>query len=416
MVGQILDKLDSWVGKSFLLASFFPFLIFVAANIAMVHLLVPEAAKYLSSAFSGSIYGSISATGVGLAGLAALAYLLDPLVGVVTRLLEGAYFPRCVAGWLASDYAGYLRDLRQREQDAAKRATDIIGREKALGDEFRAKQAVGDAIGAIRDRGLIAQAAAALRPLQSMQERQQGIGLGQLESAADALKKALEANCIDKKRLAQGENAEDSEKLNFLNKSMGDIIVYARQNALDERDRTIDERLRSYSSNETPSTKFGNLAAALRGFCDETFNLDFEFLWPVVQIVSQGDQGITNSLANAKQKLDFCIRILMFSAVFTAIWLVVATFVAQSIYVVPVIGACGFVAAMIWLEFVHENYKSFAELVRTVIILKRFEVLKMMHYKMPSNWTEERDGWETISAQLKWRSYPVEISYQHPDK
>ena len=105
----------------------------------------------------------------------------------------------------------------------------------------------------------------------------------------------------------------------------------------------------------------------------------------------------------------------MFTVVFTALWLVVGAFVAESVYTVPVIGGVGFLATMLWLELVHENYKSFAELVRSVIILKRFDVLKTLHYPPPATWADEKQTWDQISTQLRWGS-EVAVSYQHPDK
>jgi hypothetical protein len=418
MFGQILEKLDTWIGRSFLLASFFPFLIFVAANITMTQILIPDVAKELASFFSGSIYGSVSATAVGLAAVAALAYLTDPLVGVMTKLLEGAYIPQRLAGLLAADQAAIVRDLREREQSIGRRATDILAREKSLLEELRAEQRIGDGIGAIRDYDLIEKARKAIWPLQKIQNRQRSINLAQLESAAASLKEALRANCMDRARLAVDEDdaaLRASAQLNLLFQSTLQLIDYAKYKALDERSRVIEAKLRSFAPNELPATKFGNLAAALRGFCETTFQLDFEFFWPVVQIVAQADPKTTDLLVNAKQKLDFCIRVLMFTVVFTAVWLVVAAFAAQSIYTVPVIGTTGFLATMFWLEIVYENYKSFAELVRSVIILKRFDVLKMLHYQLPATWAEERQTWDEISTQLRWGS-EIAITYQHPDK
>jgi hypothetical protein len=79
MFGQVLDKLDTWVGRSFLLASFFPFLIFLGANALMGQVMTPELTKYVMSSFSD--YGPISGLAVWIAAAAAVAYVTDPLIG-----------------------------------------------------------------------------------------------------------------------------------------------------------------------------------------------------------------------------------------------------------------------------------------------------------------------------------------------
>ena len=60
MFGQVLEKLDSWFGRSFLLASYFPWLIFAVANAVMAEFMAPETARYVASYFGGGLYGAIS--------------------------------------------------------------------------------------------------------------------------------------------------------------------------------------------------------------------------------------------------------------------------------------------------------------------------------------------------------------------
>jgi hypothetical protein len=424
MFAQIFDRLDTWVGRSFLLASFFPFLIFIAANVAMLQFMVPDAAKRVESYFSGSIFGSINATGLGIAAVAALAYITDPLVGVMTKFLEGTYLPQRFAGWLASDQAKIADDLDHKTEDLGNKLADIKRDKDKILNELRTARDIGVAVGAMRNIDLITAPKTKIEELEQKRSRQQLIVVAELEKVAESLKSALKENCLDEDQLATDESeafTKASRELSSLFVMMRRLIEYAENKASAERSEIIERRNRSFAApHEMAATEFGNLAAALRGFCDKTFSFDFEFFWPVAQSVIQSDEKTTAALVNAKQKLDFCIRTLMFTIIFTALWLVVAPFTAESIYTVPTIGTAGFLAATVWLKFVHTNYASFAELVRSIIILKRFEVLKALHLDLPDKWADEKRTWEHVSRQLRWRSKidpsEIDISYKHPDK
>ena len=178
----------------------------------------------------------------------------------------------------------------------------------------------------------------------------------------------------------------------------------------------VDERDTAFSIDELPSTEFGNQAAALRSFFQKRFKLDFEFFWPIVQTVLQADQKTVEVLVNAKQKLDFCIRVFLYTIVFTATWLVIMPFTAEWKLAVPLLGTCGFAAAAVWLEIIHASYRSFSEQVRSIVILKRFEVLKGLHYQLPGSWEEEKKTWDRITNQLRWGACEEPITYQHPEK
>jgi len=419
MFEQVLNKLDSWVGRSFLLASFFPLLIFVAANFIMAQVLAPDIAKDLIQYFSDNFYGPVSVAVACLIAIAALAYVTDPLVGTMTRFLEGAYFPSCVARWLATDQTRRVRDLQEEAQrSGGHRAALHFGRGKMLA-ELQAARDLGVAIGAMRKPSLIKKAKAEIGRLDEMQDQQLPILLHLLESAAAPLKEALTSNCADPTRLVEGRTQDDEEQSRILSSiylSMLRLIDYAQRKAINENSVIADERDTAFSIDELPSTEFGNQAAASRSFFQKRFKLDFEFFWPIVQTVLQADQKTVEVLVNAKQKLDFCIRIFLYTIVFTATWLVIMPFTAEWKLAVPLLGTCGFAAAAVWLEIIHASYRSFSEQVRSIVILKRFEVLKGLHYQLPASWEEEKKMWDRITNQLRWGECEEPIAYQHPEK
>jgi hypothetical protein len=419
MFGQVLEKLDLWVGRSFLLASFFPLLIFVAANAVMAQILTPGTMKSLTQYLSDNFYGPATVVVVCLIAIAALAYVIDPLVGTMTRFLEGAYFPEPVTRWLATDQTRRVRDLQEEEQLSGKRRTDLhSARDKLLGEISTARD-IGVAIGAMRNPSLVNAAKAAIEELNELQDQQRPILSHQLEAAARPLKKALEENCAEPALLVKG-GTEDYEALSLTLSSMYfsliRLINYARSKAINEYSVIVDEKETAFSIDELPSTEFGNQTAALRGFFQRRFNMDFQFFWPIIQIIVQSDQKVADSLVNAKQNLDFCIRVFLYTLVFIATWLAAAAFTAESGFVVPLLGTCGLAAAALWLEIIHASYRAFADQVRSIVILKRFDLLKQLHYQVPASWEDEKKTWDRVSNQLRWGSSEDAIAYQHPEK
>jgi hypothetical protein len=122
-----------------------------------------------------------------------------------------------------------------------------------------------------------------------------------------------------------------------------------------------------------------------------------------------------DALTNAKQKLHFCVRILLYTITFTAIWLLVGVLRADRAWVVLALGTGGLAFSALWLEMVQANYRSLSDLIRSVVILKRFEVLKTLHQPLPQDWEAEQAAWNDLTTQLRWGS-DVKITYQHGDK
>lgn len=417
MLTQILDKLDAWVGRSFLLASFFPLLIFVGANALMAQLLMPDAVKQGLQYLADSAYGPISATFVCLAATAALAYVLDPLVGTMTRFLEGRFFPESVARWLSTDQTRKFRDLEEEALTTGRARTAITDGKKQLLARLGTARDAGAASGAMRDAGSIATARTKINELEILQDEQRPIPFDNLQAAAELLIAALEKNCADPGLLKGDLESEKkgSRSLYAMFVAMRRLLDYAENKASEKNSRAVDERDTAFAIDELPSTNFGNQAAALRGFFQKRFNFDFEFFWPIIQVVLLADAKTMDAIVSAKQKVDFCVRLFMYTIVFTAIWLGAALFLAEHIFVVPLLGTLGFAAAAIWLEIIHANYRAFSEQVRSIVILKRFDVLKQLRIKLPATWEEEKKIWDAITTQLRWGSGD-DVAYQHPEK
>jgi hypothetical protein len=422
MFGQVLDKLDAWFGRSFLLASYFPWLIFAAANVVMAQLMTPELVSWAVSPFSASAYANISGVLVALTAIAGLAYVTDPLIRPMTNFLEGVYFPRIVRQWLATEQSRIARDLAAKESAAGEERVNIAKVYERLPKEIEEARRRGVAIRAVADRKLVRAARAAMAPLLRLESRQAEIASAALFKGIDAVKAALARNCSDTDRLeilnAKQKQWEQDQcrALNDLYEASLRLIEYAYVKWRGGQEGAVAERQSQLPASNISATRFGNEAAALSSRFYDRLQLDFELFWPMMQLVLQSDQKVSDSVLGAKQQLEFCIRIFWLTILFAAIWFVVAALRSPWLYATPAIGTAGFAAAALWLEIVYGSYRSFAEQVFAVVALKRFELLEKLRLPLPVTWAEEKTVWKNASAQLRWGAQTVEITYHHPDK
>lgn len=296
-----------------------------------------------------------------------------------------------------------------------------------------------------RDRGLASKCvtdkkaiAAATRIVRSVvQKRKRGelIKYSDVEFAASQLCVALSANCssasavidISKKKnyflqllfnMVHGdiEARKEALKLDEAYRSLIDAIEGAKRNADISYTEAVNSEQRRFSSSEIYPTVFGNNYAALSGYFGERFNVDLNFILPVLSIITSGDKSTGDALIAAQQQLDFAIRTFLFVIVFTMTWIFIATAEARSILVVPIIATAGLAATWLMLEVVQASFLSFGETIRAICILKRFDVLKALHLNLPGDWKEEKALWENVNGQLQWGAADATIKYKHEDK
>jgi hypothetical protein len=90
MFGTVLDKLDTFFGRAFLVSRFFPFLVFLGLNLAVAYAMFPDARADMRKAIAASAdAGAIVYVLAGFLLIAAIAYTLAPFSRITMELLEG---------------------------------------------------------------------------------------------------------------------------------------------------------------------------------------------------------------------------------------------------------------------------------------------------------------------------------------
>jgi hypothetical protein len=428
LFGSFLDKLDSWVGRSFIVGSYIPFLIFGVANVLMAQFFYPDQLQTLIKRVQVTAFGPLDATFAFLAICAILAFITGPLVAGMTNLLRGKYLPNQSKPkqWLLSEQSKFSNALKDKVDDTGRDSVRI--NEKA--DEFRKRvnraRAAGSTLGTADDKGdLIGQAETALDGLWRKRSAGEGLAIADIDAAITQVERALRKNCEAERLLVRGELSTEGERRNARRLRAAylktiELIKYAKSHAEIEYTLALNRKQIEFSRSEIFATQFGNRYAALMSYFDERFNIDLDFLLPVLQTVVQDDKSAADTLVRGQQQIEFAIRMYLFVLVFTAAWLPLASLRPGAWLAVPIIGTLGLIFARWALAIVHASFTSFSDAVRAVCILKRFNVLQALRAPLPKDWEEEKSLWRVINYQLQWNQEKkgageaASLSYVHP--
>jgi len=403
---------------------------------------VAEIVSFLSSGY----FGSVNATFALLATCAILAYITNPFVRLLTEALKGNYLMWPIRNSMIAEQSRRYYGLVGRRIELGLVSSALSdSTAQSLTRKLNDALERGLACKCVTDKKAIATAIRAVKSVVAKRSRGELLTYSDLEIATNTLCVALSSNCSsvsdvvevsgsNKNNLLQrlcnglflssGKGIDllglrkvqiEAIKLDKARRTLIDTVNTAKRNADIYYTKALNSEQRQFSRNEIHPTVFGNSYAALSAYFDERFNIDLNFILPVLSIITSGDKIAGDVLATAQQQLDFAIRTFLFVIVFTVTWLIVATVVAQSIYVVPVLATAGLAATILMLEVVQASFRSFGEVIRAICILKRFDVLKALHVSLPETWEEEKILWENVNAQLQWGT-DATVNYKHGDK
>ncbi|MDW5314525.1 hypothetical protein [Rhizobium sp. PL01] len=419
MFAEVLGKIDSWFGRSFLLARYFPWLLFCFAN-ALVAAIEFEAVR----AFLLEEYRNLGSGEklvnlvIALSTIAVIAFTLSPAVQPITRLLEGRRLPWWIAEPLAFGHV-LKRDRRIARGDTLfkRRATlpdsdDVISR--------LARDRVEGAFShGVANPSDIATAEAAIQPLRIARYLNRPIEVDTLKNAIESLSTALKSNCAEEKQLRPTANDEakaDAAALNALHREMADqykgLVTYATDVAQAHEAHEFEAYQTLFATVEVAPTRFGNDIAALRSYCDTRYGFDFDLLWPRLQLVIK-NEALLAKLDNARIQLDFSIISLVLAGLFTVIWMAVLAIWGNSLVALMIVITFGPVMTALWLWTVHESFSAFAEIVRGAIDICRFDLLKAMQRPLPKTVGDERAIWAAVERMLSLNETDNDIAYEY---
>jgi hypothetical protein len=269
----------------------------------------------------------------------------------------------------------------------------------------------GVALARVTDRDAIRAAEQAMDELRALRRFNRIIDAGQFNGAVSALSTALLRNCTDVLGLKPDMDTQVSradwqtaQRLQDLYLEMYDTFLpYVWDIAERTETRQLEERYRRFADIELAPTQLGNDAAALRGYCETRYGLEFDFFWPRLLLIVQKDQALSDTIVAAKIQLDFWILSLGLIILTTASWIGVLMFWGDrgSLLTLLIVTGLAPLLARFMLSLVHASFGLFSEAVRSAIDTKRLDLVEALQFPRPANPAEEKAVWTDLTRWLK---------------
>src|SRR5439155_25901657 len=124
----------------------------------------------------------------------------------------------------------------------------------------------------------------------------------------------------------------------------------------------------------------------------------------------QADARFYSMLQDAKAQLDLPITLLWLTAVSAFIWLAALTLTGRAFLPFIAVWLAGPALVYVWYVTALQNYRAFADLLRSAVDLYRWDLLAALHLPHPAGAEEEREVWATLLQRTAFGE-DVNISY-----
>ena len=419
MFGTVIDKIGGLFSRSFILASFFPFVIFAGASVIMAWVTLPATRPALTALFKMEAAKQAMVVATVMVMIAIVAYIVSPLTVAVRRVLEGDLL---VPGWLQDlmrneqrEIANDLKNRRDRANDRDDRASDIhVQRHRQLMDARRVSSGLNvlgpdaEAQIAAAEAGL-AQAAQLATPGHGADDAT----IDALQTAIDATTTALRNNAV---KLPAAAPAADLALANRLAACQVQATGLLRQLVDDARQALIsrEEALRGrFPMKGIWPTRIANIRAAAESHGLDAYGIEFDFLWPRLKLAVQKDEKTAALIDAAKTQVDFSLLMVLLCGLFTAGWIIALVCLGGSPLVVIALGVVGQWTIVLFLRVVEESVKQLGELLSAAIDFYRFNLLREMDVDLPGSLVAERALWRRVQQSSTTGLGTVDIAYRH---
>ena len=416
MLSTLLDKLGGLLPRSFIIASFFPVLIFALFNGFMLYRFSAAFRRVFDDYFAldaskQALYGAVVLILVSFFG-----YIFSTLSLFLRELLEGKYlavFTRIHTRMVAEKQRqlDVLKDDLDKFQRQffllKKNSTDwivrlekayAIGNQKSVACEYSDKTPVSEQIKLLKVE----------RTYNRLIEA----------SRLQKIVKDLELQLQTYPTASSGSNANDQKNRRQLDQdhtSLRLLIYYAVGIAENKYVESFNEREFQYSRYKVNATSMGNIGESVRSYSRSRYEINLDSFWSRLQKSIQADEKFYAALIDAKTQLDFLISLFWLTILFTVSWLSFLLYSRTSWIAFILVGVIGPALAALWYEIAKQNYLAFADILRTSIDLFRFDLLAELHVPRPSSSDHERVLWDKLNHLIGYGDATT-VRYHHEEK
>jgi hypothetical protein len=216
----------------------------------------------------------------------------------------------------------------------------------------------------------------------------------ELREAVDLLAPELHANPIQGRAGPDGRLDEDHVELNAL-------IGYARAKTREDLIRVFNARQFNFPDRVLAPTAMGNIALSVRSYALSRYQLNVETFWTRLQKSMQGEAFYT-VLQESKLQLDFLVSMFWLTVTSTAGWLIALALIGHSVGLYLAIAIAGPLALWALYRLSLQNYRAFADLMRSAVDMYRLRLLKELQLREPTSSRDEAALWQALQDRMDY--------------
>lgn len=419
MFGSVVDKIGTVVSRSFLLSSFFPFLIFAAINIAVTWFAFPNARWVLDEAIKLEAGKQAMVLGTTFIAIAVVAYLFSPLTLLLRQVLEGrVLIPRFIQDGLREEQFAIAQELKEKRDRANTRDNDIAAFFQKQLERLIEARRTGSALKALGPSAQAQICAAdaeitAVERIATPRRTTETATITALEGAISTIVMALSCSSTTLPETAPECDHALSKKLAA---SQAKATVLLRRAVDDAHQALIEaqEILRGrFALKGIWPTHIANIRAAAESHSVDAYGVEFEFIWPRLRFAMQKDEKAVALLDGARAQVDFSLLMTLLCGTFVLVWLSIFIGSAQPPLAIIMLGLAGLMVISFLLRVVEESIKQLGELISSTVDLYRFKLLREMDIDPPGNLTAERALWRRLQQSSTTGLGTIDIAYRH---
>ena len=431
-LGTFLDRLDSLLGKNYLIAGFVPVLVFAVFGGWILYLLHPVAVVEFLAEVTGEETLDQTVSWLALTFVVGLTgYVVWSLNATFRELLEGRYLPLAARRWLEAQQQVARSKLNQRlaelRPDRVRyrmfAGLDIYEAvDNPAGDKAKERQWVNQ-LAVASEKGLNSAAGMSgstetlpkrlvslFDQLKDAQERRQIILFTKAEELFSLLE--LELKNGPERHLLRA----DFKQLSSMADVFPDIARYALSRIESEYDRVWSQKFFRFpnESNTLGPTAMANMAELHRNYGKQRYGMEIDLIWPRMQALITEDGAFSALIVESKLKLDFSVSMTAMSGLFALSWIVPVALYAENFYLVPLVPAVALGAMVLFYLLAVRAYRALGEVLRSAIDIFRFELMDKLHLEKPADSNIEKKTWHNLCDHMMLTATKV-LEYRQDD-
>jgi hypothetical protein len=411
MLGTLLEKIGTLLPRNFIIANFFPMLLFAAINGLMLY--------WMSDRFHLAVeqYFAMDAGNQALIGFPVLiaitlaAYIFSAFNLFQREILEGRYGPTYLKELLSAGpqrRADRSEDKLEEARKYERRFAKLDGVERLRLQRLAGGMQVNQ-ICAYTKRS---PAARLVAKLEKKRLRYRSIKTEELENAIVELGQELSQCAVNQRDAARGDD-RNKILLDHHQTTLKRCLDYAEKRNDNDLVELFNVREFNFSRFKMAPTAMGNIAESVRGYTQSRYAMNLDPFWSRLQKILIDDEKFYATLVDAKTQLDFMISLFWVTVSFTGFWTIALICLRRSLLAFFVVAVGGPVLSILWYKIALQNYRAFADICRTSVDLYRFKLLDMLHVERPKGNLLERNTWKEVNKVIGYGEEEV-IRYHFP--